>query len=147
MAEKKINGVTYQVGVVLATRAIELQLRLLKVIGGGVDRLPAILAGQRADASDTVKDTANAAAVAAFTDVFSKCDPVEVTGLISDLVSLAQIKRPSGVWEQVDLDGDFTTAKGSLIPLVVFVCKEVFGDFFVGLQGAGSRTLQISAVN
>lgn len=138
MAEKKIKGNTYKVDAVLATEAIRLQMRLLKVIGGGIDRLPTILSGVGKTVSEEKKAESNAAAVAAFTDIFMKGDPDEMTMLIKDVVELARIKRPSGSYEQVDLDGDFTQDKSALIPLVVFILREVFGDFFSDALENGS---------
>ena len=140
MAEKKINGRTFQVGEVLATDAIRLQARLLKIIGGGVDRLPVIMAGmgERGKVDPEAKAKSDAAAVAALTDIFAKCDPDEITQLMSDIVGFATIKRPSGSWEQADMDGDFTQHKGDLLPLVGFVLREVLGDFFSGALASGN---------
>lgn len=136
MAERKIKGREFQVGKVLATEAVLLQARLMKVIGAGVERLPVILKGV-GDASDEAKEASRAAAVAAFTDVFVNGDPVTMTRLIKDVVEMATVKRKSGVYEQVDMDGDFTDDKGALFPVAVFVLQEVLGDFFTGLQANG----------
>lgn len=140
MAEKKIKGQTYKVDNILATDAIRLQTRLLKVIGAGIERLPTILGGVGKNVSEEKKAESNAAAVAAFTDIFMKCDPDEMTMLVKDLVELAMVKRPSGAYEQVDLDGEFTQDKSGLIPLVVFVLQEVFGDFFSEALANGNLT-------
>lgn len=137
MAEKKIKGQTYKVEGVLATEAIKLQMRLLKVIGSGIDRLPVILGGVGKSASEEKKAESNAAAVAAFTDIFVNGDPDEMTNLIKDIVELAMVKRPSNTYDQVDLDGDFTTDKSALIPVAIFVLKEVLGDFFSGVLESG----------
>ena len=145
MAEKKIGSRTFQVGHVLATDAVRLQARLLRIIGGGVDRLPTIMRGVGKDVTPELKEAANAASVAALTDIFAKCDPDEVTRLISDIVSLATIKQPSGSWGKVDLDQDFTEHKGDLFPVIVFVLKEVLGDFFSGLPAAGNLKQALGA--
>lgn len=137
MAERKIKGKQYQVGAVLATDAVRLQARLLKVVGGGIERLPTILAGVGEKATEEAKAASNAAAVAAFTDIFANADPDGITELVKDVVELATVKRPSGAWEQVDMDGDFTDDKGALIPVTVFVLQEVFGDFFTGALDSG----------
>lgn len=134
MAETKINGREFQVGEVLATDALKLQMRLMKIIGSGVDRLPVILKGVGEKATKAEKDASNAAAVAAFTDIFVASDPDEIVKLVSDIVRLATVKRQSGAREQVDIDLDFTQNKSDLFPLVVFVLREVLGDFFSGLQ-------------
>lgn len=146
MAERKINGREFQVGSVLATQAVLLQARLMQVVGAGVERLPVVLGGvdQKNAAGEVVKaaskeakDASRAAAVAAFTDIFANGDPQTMTNLVRDVVQLATVKRPSGAFEQVDMDGDFTDDKASLLPVVVFVLQEVLGDFFTGLQGNG----------
>lgn len=143
MAERKINGREFQVGVVLATEAVLLQARLLKVIGAGVERLPVILKGAGSNATEKQKDESRAAAVAAFTDIFSNGSPEEMVGLIKDVVQYATVKRGnSSKHEPVDMDLDFTATTGdpgSLYPVVVFVLQEVLGDFFTGLQASGNR--------
>lgn len=140
MAEKKIGGRTFRVGHVLATDAIKLQVRLLKIIGGGVDRLPVILAGmgKKGEADPAAKSASDAAAVAALGDIFSKSDPDAVTKLISDIVSMSQLNTTSGAWENADIDQDFTQNKGDLFPVVLFVLQEVLGDFFSGALASGS---------
>lgn len=139
MAEKKIGGRTFRVGHVLATDAIKLQVRLLKIIGGGVDRLPVILAGMgdKGKADPEAKAASDAAAVAALADIFSKADPDGVTRLISDILSMAQLNNPSGAWEEVNIDQDFTQHKRDLFPVAAFVLQEVLGDFFAGALGSG----------
>lgn len=138
MAIKKISGREFQVGAVLATDALRLQFRLLRIIGGGVDRLPTILAGVGQAEGSEVKEKSNAAAVAAIADMIAKADPEDAVKLMGDIAGMAQIKQPSGSWGTVDLDQDFTERKGDLFPLLAFVLREVLGDFFAGLQGAGA---------
>jgi hypothetical protein len=138
MAERKINGREFQVGQVLATEAVMLQARLMQVVGAGVERLPVILKGAGEHASPEDKEASRAAAVAAFTDIFVNGDPKKMTELVSDIVKIATVKRKSGAFEQVDIDLDFTSDKGSLFPVAVFVLQEVLGDFFTGLRGVGN---------
>lgn len=140
MAEKKFGGRTFRVNHVLATDAIKLQVRLLKIIGGGVDRLPVILAGmgEKGKADPAAKAASDAAAVAALADIFSKADPDGVAKLLSDIVSHSQINNPSGAWENADIDQDFTGHAKDLFPVVVWVLQEVLGDFFGGALASGS---------
>lgn len=141
MAEKKIGGRTFRVGMVLATDAIKLQVRLMKIIGGAVDRLPTILAGmgKKGEVNPEAKAASDTAAVAALADIFSKANPDEVAKLISDIVSIAQINTPSGSWENVDMDQEFTGQHmKDLFPVVAFVLQEVLGDFFGGALASGS---------
>ena len=137
MAEMKIGDREFKVGVVLATDALILQAKLMKVVGSGIERLPTILKGVAEGATADDKAAMQTAAVAAFTDIFVEGDPKELTNLIGEVVSMATVKRPSGAYEQVDLDGDFTERKGDLFEVVVFVLREVLGDFFSGLRDNG----------
>ena len=146
MAEKKIGGRTFRVGTVLATDAIKLQVRLMKVIGGAVDRLPVILAGMGKKGAENpeAKAASDAAAVAALADIFNKANPDEVARLFSDIVAIAQMNGPSGSWEAVDIDTCFAGPHmKDLFPVTAFVLKEVLGDFFGGALASGglSRVL------
>lgn len=140
MAEKKINGRVFRVQDVLATEAIRLQVSLLKVIGGGVDRLPTIMAGmgKKGKEDPEAKAASDAALVGALADIFSKCDPDGVVELISRIGGYADIQSKSGQWGKVDVDQDFTDHKKDLFPLLAFVLKEVLGDFFSDVPGAGA---------
>jgi hypothetical protein len=139
MAEKKINGQTYKVEKMLATDAVKLKLRLLKTIGAGVDQVPAILAGAGSKATPEQKEKSNSAAIHAFTEIFVKADPDEMTDLIKDILEVAMIKREgSGTYDQVDMDDDFTDDLAAMIPVAVFVLRETFGDFFTGLLAPGN---------
>lgn len=139
MAEKKINGETYKVSPMLAMDAIVLQARLMRVVGPAMTKLPAIIASRRDGASEEAKAKGEADAVQAITGIFASCDPKEIGLLIKDLVETAMIQRPSKDYEQVDLDGDFTGKLGSIIPVVLFVLREQFGDFFSGALANGAR--------
>lgn len=138
MAEKKINGRVYRADRVLATEAVRLQARLLRIIGGAVDRLPDIMAGMGSKKDEAAQQKSNAALAAALADMFAKADPDEVTQLISDIVGYASLQAPSKVWEQVDLDGVFTQHPEDLYPVVAFVITTVLGSFFSALPGIGS---------
>lgn len=130
MAEKKIHGSVYQVGTMLALDALKLKVKLLKVLGGAIDRLPMILAGAGKDKDKAAKDASNAAAVAAFADIFVHGDPDEMIALVKEIAEMAQVKRPSGAWEQVDVELFQSDDLSELFEIVVFVLREVFGPFF-----------------
>lgn len=139
MAEQKIGGRTFRVGVVLATDAIKLKVRILKIVGGGVERLPLILSGmgKKGEENPEAKAASDAAAAAALSDILSKADPEGVVDLLSDILAMAQIQTDSKGWEVVDIDQDFTDHKKDLYKVAFFVLKEVLGDFFDGVPGAG----------
>lgn len=145
MAETEIGGRTYRVGVVLATDAIVLQARLLQIVGGGLDRLPVILGSRVEGATPEMRAMGDAAAVAALGDIFAKCEPRTVAKLIQDIVGYATIHRPSGAWEKVDLDGEFTENKGDIFPLCLWVLREILGDFFSGLLASGALKKMMAA--
>ncbi|MBB4063688.1 phage tail assembly chaperone [Gellertiella hungarica] len=145
MAEKKIGGSVYKVEPMLATQAIILQARLARVIGPAISKLPGILASRKEGASDEQKAQADADAVSAVTEIFSRCPPHEIAELVKDVVEVAMVQRPSGVYEPVDFDLDFTGRLGDVIPTVVFVLATQFGDFFSGALANGRPTTRAKA--
>ena len=144
MSEKKINGRTFKVEPLLATEAIRLQMRLIKAIGPAIDRLPEIFAGIR-DGKAEAKEKANSAAISALSDIISGLEPDDATDLVRDIVQVAMIKRPSGAYDQVDLDGDFTGRLGDIIPVATFVLQEQFAEVFSGARGTGSPAKTVAA--
>lgn len=139
MAEKKIGSKEYKVGTVLATDAIKLKARLLKLVGGSMTQLPAILAGTKATASDDEKSKSNAAAVEALVGLFSNIDPDDLVVLLQDIVKLAVVKRPSGAYEDIAFDSEFNSSNLiSMYQLVFFVLSEVFGDFLSVARATGN---------
>lgn len=143
MAEKKINGRLFKVDQILAMDALELQGRLLKVLGPAMGRLPELMA--LAGGKNANNEQASVTAVQIMMDVFSNVSSKEYSTLIKDIVELAKVQRPSGHFDQVDLDGDFTGELGTLYPVVFFVLQEQFSDFFSGLLGNGSREKKLAS--
>lgn len=141
MADQQINGRFFRVGDVLATEAIILQARIMRFIGPAVEKLPAIFAGRGEKATEAQKAASDAAAIAAITEVFSKCDPKDVAALISDICEMAMVAEDrKGGHEQVIFDQHFQgREKADIIPLVIFVLRETLGDFFSGAVGIGNR--------
>jgi hypothetical protein len=137
-SERKINNRTFRVEPMLATRAMVMQARLFRLAGPAIERLPEILRGV-GSRSQEEREEANAHAIQAFVDIFAKTDPDELAGMIKELAELAEIKRPSGSYDRVDFDGEFTGNGADIVPLVVWVAQEQFGDFFSGLLAAGSQ--------
>lgn len=142
MADKKINGTEYKVDPLIATKALILQARLMRAAGPLASKLPAILASRREGASVEEKAAADAEALVAITAIFSAISPEEYASLVGDIVGIAMIKRPSGSYDPVDIDGDFVGRLGDIIPVVVFVLTEQFGDFFSGALANGARAMK-----
>lgn len=138
MAEKKINGKTYKVEPLLATDAIRLKMRLVKAVGPALSRIPVIFAGFGA-ATPEAREKSNEAAADALAEIIGGLDPDDATDLIKNIVEVAMIKRPSGSYEQVDLDGDFTGNLGEIITVATFVLQEQFGEVFSAALANGRR--------
>lgn len=140
MAEKKINDRTFKVEPMLAMDALVLQARLFKALGPAMGSFSEVMKG-RAKPGETVDPAAeaasNSAALVALANIFAHGEPRQIAELIRDIVQIAQLKRPSGDYEQVDLDGDFTGKQKDMFPVILFVLREQFADFFSGLPGLG----------
>lgn len=139
MAEKRLSdGSLYRVDKVLATKALVLKARLLKILGGAVDRLPAIMEGRGENAKGEEKTASDAAAIAALGDIIVRIDPVDVVNIMAEIISYGQI-QPQGEsgWQRADIDGHFTDRQGDLYPVVIFTLREIFGGFFTGFPATG----------
>lgn len=147
MAEKKIRNRIYRVEPILAMDALRLKAKLLKVLGGGIDRLPTILAGAGKDKTPEEKDASNAAAVAAFADIFVNGDADEMIGLVREIVELAMFQGDSGQWYGVDVDTYDSHGLNELFEVAVFVLKETFGAFFSELLASGKANRVMEAVS
>lgn len=139
MAEQKINGQTYKVEPMLASEAVVLQARLARVLGLAMAKLPAIIASRGKDSTSEQRARADSEAVVAIAEIFGQRDPHEIGELVKDITELALVQRSAGAYEPVDFDLDFTGRLGDLIPVVVFVLKVQFGDFFSAALGAGRQ--------
>lgn len=144
MAEKKFSGRCFRTEPMLATEAIMLQARLLKLVGPAAGRLGGIISASGGSVADDIKSASGASAVSALADVFTTCEPREVAKLVQDVVEIAQIRRPSGEYSAIDLDGDFTDYPGDIYPVAVWVLREQLGPFISGLLGNGSRSAPVN---
>lgn len=142
MAEKKIGDNTYRVDPLLATKALLLQARVMRVVGPALSKFGEVMQGVGPKKTEEEKAKGNAAAIEAFASIFAQSRPEELAELIKDLCQVARIRRPSGVYDPVDFDGDMSDKQRDIIPLAVFVLREQFGDFFSGLPGLGSLVNQ-----
>lgn len=141
MAMKKIGGKEYRVEPLLAYKALLLKAKIFKIAGPALGKLLEIWkATDLKKASDEEKAEASSKALGALSAVFAENEPTVVVDLIKELVELAEVKRPSGTFDQVDMDGDFQgDDQKYLMPLVAFVLQEQFSDFFSGLLGSGNQ--------
>lgn len=138
MAEKTFNAGTLKTDPMLATRALVLQARITKLLGPAMARFGDVMQGFGENKSEEQKTKATAAALTALVEVFAAADPEGVAVLLSDIVNLAMIRRADGKYYTADLDGDFTQNKGEIFPVVLWILREQFGDFFSELPGNGN---------
>lgn len=160
MTEKKFGERTFKVEKILATKALLLQARILKMAGPAVKHIPALFGAIREAQADQAQINlpgvtqdpgtpvltrgmlvTGSAAVSAFMQIFSDNEPADVAKLIKDVVEIAEIQQDSGQYTGVDLDREFDGADPLIIELAVFVLQEQFSDFFTALLANGSRAL------
>jgi hypothetical protein len=139
MAEKVIGDRTFKAGHVLATDAIKLQIRLVKLIGPALETLPAVFAGRSEGASPDDQEKANAAAIRAIAGIFEKADPDAVVDLMKDICRNAMVSPDKGAhYEEIAFDSEFSgPGSKSLFPAIVFILQETLGDFFSGALASG----------
>lgn len=140
MAEKKIADRVFKAGDVLATDAIKLQIRLMKLIGPALDKLPAVFAGRAKDAAPEARAAADNAAIMAIAGIFDKADPDAVIDLIKDIFALAMVSADGGKsYNPIDVDHEFSgSMMKHMFPALIFVLQETLGDFFSGALASGS---------
>lgn len=138
MAEKKFGERTFRTNPVLATKLMVVQARFFRMAGPAIASLPAIMQGYGKDKTEAEKNASNMAAIGAFSDIFAATPPEEVADMIRVILEMAELQKPSGAWDKVDVDGDFTHHMADVIPVTIWVVREQFGDFFSGLQDIGS---------
>lgn len=140
MAEKKVGNRFFKAGDVLATDAIKLQIRLMKLIGPALDKLPSVFAGRAVGASEEAQGASNAAAIQAITGIFERADPDAMVELLEDILALGKISYTGkGEWDDIILDQEFSGPQAKdLIPAVLFILQETLGDFFTGLRESGA---------
>lgn len=161
MTEKKFGDHTFKVEKLLATKALLLQARILKMVGPAVQHIGGLFGAiQEAQADQAqinlpgvepgnvpvTKATmaAGSAAVTTFMQIFADNEPEAVARLIKDVVEIADIQQDSGQYTGVDLDRDFEGADPLILELVVFVLKEQFSDFFTALLANGAQALAVA---
>lgn len=141
MAETKINDKVYLVEKILARDSLVLKARIVKILGGGISRLPEIMQGGRDEKDSEAEKKSNQAAIAAFMDVFVEGDPEQMVQLVQDIAEKAKIQTKSNDWAQVDINRDFTGDDQGLFALVIFVLKEIFGDFLADALANGVQKI------
>lgn len=133
MSEKKIGGNEYSIRPMPAKRAIVLFAKVSKVLGPA---LPKLIEAMGLSGSESENES-NAAAISALNEMLVNIEPESFADLIEEIIELAQIMEPNKSYRDVIFDQDFTGNLSDSIPVMAFVLREQFGDFFTGLLATG----------
>lgn len=144
MSDKKIGDRFFRAGDALATDAIKLQIRLMKLIGPALEVIPAVFAARSPGASEDDRKAADVSAIKALASIFASADPDGVAALIEDILAMGKISYDGkGAWDDIILDQEFSGHQmRDLIPVVLFILQETLGDFFSGALASGSQAVR-----
>lgn len=143
MAEKKFGNRTFRVKQPLATQAIVMQGRLLRLIGPASHKLPELF--DPANRNGPADQTVALKIVGVLLEVFSRSEPEATAALIGDIIAMSEVKGASGKYDQADIDTEFSSDPGELYAVVAWILREVFGPFFSGLTANGSLKNVVAA--
>ena len=136
MAEKKIGKNTYSVTPLLASEALKLMGKIVKLVGPGLTDLT--------DAFKKGENESDKAAIAAIQKIIGQMDWDDSVDLMIDLCERAEIKRSEG-YQTVIFDNDFTDNKDEMLGLMWFVLEENFRDFFPAVKAISKRVNKTAA--
>ena len=136
MAEHKLSGREYRIQAPTAMEALDLLAELTEVAGPLAPRIPLMIGGL-SDEDPNGRLYADAALLEAMSAIIKTAGKDRVTAIVRRVVEMAEIRRPSGQYERVDLDGDFTGGLQDIFPLARLVLKETLYGFFTGKEASG----------
>lgn len=136
MAEKKIGGAEYRVAPLNAKDAYYLLAEIIRLAGPGARHLPGIV---RIAAHEDEKDRflSEVASFGACSEILNAHGAEAFVEFKSRVISIAQIKRQSGVVEHVDLSVDFEGDLETAEEVYDFVMETQFGNFSEGSKVRG----------
>lgn len=136
MAETKINGRTFATRPLSASKAIELYAKVMGFLGPATGRLPVILYGTQ-QAGDEGRIMTDMALIDALGRIVNEKGADGVRAMAEELISLAEVQRPSGEYGECNLDADFADDPSEAISVILFVAREQFRPFFSGKNSGG----------
>lgn len=134
MAEKKINGKEYRVEMMDAVNSLHMLARITKIVGPFMGQLKGIqaLIAQMSDENDTSAE-ADAMAQQTILAIAAQINPDEITKLVTDLVSNAQVRTGrSESYETCHFDEDFHGDVMGGIQVAIYVATVNYGNFLKG---------------
>lgn len=144
MAEKKIEGAEYRVDLLSAKDAYALLSKIIRLAGPGAKHLPGIMTLAGPTPEDRM--LADVAAFAACSEMLRFHGAEALVDLKSEVISIAQMKRPSGEYHPVDLDVDLSGDIPTAELLFDYVLEVQFGNFFDGPKASGPVALALTLV-
>lgn len=130
MAEKKFDGVTFRTDPLAAKDALALYIDIMRIVGKAAGRLPSIMVAMTAP--DMGEPIADVAALMAITDILVDTPTADIIEVIERIIGAAQVLQPSKTYRAATLDGDFSLDRKNLVPVITWILKEQFSDFFTG---------------
>ena len=138
MAEKKIADRVYRCEPLLLKPSLALKFKMMKLLAPGLELLPDIISNMQGDQAAQVQ--ANKDAISALTAILEGLEFDEAYELMREVTEVAKVKRASGHYEPVDFEGDFSGVREKeIIPVMIFVLREQFADFFSDALEAGRQ--------
>ena len=136
MAEIKIAGTEYRIEPLSAKVAYELLAELLRLAGPAADHMQGLTTLYKTG-QEWSQEMADASAYKALTKILNVQGTQAFVDFKTSIIELAQARRPSGIYEQVDLDLDFAGDLESSEKLYDFVMEVQFGNFSKGPKPNG----------
>ena len=137
MAEIKIGGTEYRVEPLGAKDAYKLLTDIMLLTGSGTQYLATLLFSQEDGEIQNSQSMDSIEAYEACIEILREHGTQAFVDMKARVTSLAQAKRPSGVYETVDLDVDFPGDLQGAEKLFEFVMEVQFGNFSKGSKAYG----------
>ena len=146
MAEIKIGGTEYRVEPLGAKDAYKLLTDIMLLTGSGTQYLATLLFSQEDGETENDQPMDSVEAYEACIEILREHGTQAFVDMKARVTSLAQAKRPSGVYETVDLDVDFPGDLQGAEKLFEFVMEVQFGNFSKGPKHAGPIALAMQTI-
>ncbi|CTQ67117.1 phage tail assembly chaperone [Roseibium alexandrii] len=145
MPEKKIAGAEYRVEPLAAKDAYLLLTEIIRLAGPGAKHLPGLMA-ILSTTDPKERFLADVAAFAACSEVINVHGASAFVDLKQRVISNAQVKRPSGIYDHLDLEDDFCGDLETAEKVFDFVMEVQFGNFSAGSEANGPVALAMIIV-
>lgn len=118
-----INGTDYRIDRPLATKAIALHERIVRLLGPGAAGLAEAFVARGDDSKS------DAAAADGFAAMIRTSEPGDMAALLKELVGMGEVKNTNGDWVRIDMDAVFTDRPADLYPVAFAFGRKVVAPF------------------